>query len=286
MLGLEGVAMVNVVSNPTEVEAGANKKLKSMITHNDGAEWALLPPPEKDAIGKEYPCSGGKCTLHIHSYTERSDKGATFSSPSGVGLMMAVGNVGEYLLSKNDEATDTFVTRDAGISWQSVKKGSYLWEYGDQGSIIVIVPESTPTKVAFFSLDEGKTWKEFEFSPDIEMQIDSITTVPSDNSLNFLLWGREIGSRAKKGVATVNLDFTGLEARQRKCEIDEQNPENSKDYVLWEPRHPMQDDNCLFGHVAQYHRKKPEADCYNGKLIHRLHDIDRNCSCTRRDFEW
>ena len=286
MLGLEGVAMVNVVSNPTEVEAGANKKLKSMITHNDGAEWGLLPPPKKDAIGKEYPCAGGKCTLHIHSYTERSDKGATFSSPSGVGLMMAVGNVGEYLLSKNDEATDTFITRDAGISWQSVKKGSYLWEYGDQGSIIVIVPESTPTKVAFYSLDEGKTWKEFEFSPDIEMQIDSITTVPSDNSLNFLLWGREIGSRAKKGVATVNLDFTGLEARQRKCEIDEQNPEKSKDYVLWEPRHPMQDDNCLFGHVAQYHRKKPEADCYNGKLIHRLHDIDRNCSCTRRDFEW
>ena len=284
MQGLEGVAMVNVVSNAKEVEGGANKKLQSMITHNDGAEWSLLPPPEKDALGDKYPCAGGGCTLHIHSYTERSDKSATFSSPSAVGLMMAVGNVGEYLLSKSDDATDTFITRDAGISWHSVKKGSHLWEYGDQGSIIVIVPESTPTKVVFYSLDEGATWKEYEFSPDIEMQIDSITTVPSDNSLNFLLWGRDIG--AKKGIATVNLDFSGLAARQKKCEISEENPENSKDYVLWEPKHPMQDNNCLFGHVAQYHRKKPEAECYNGKLIHRLHGIDRNCSCTRRDFEW
>jgi hypothetical protein len=286
MQGLEGVAMVNTVSNFKEVEGGANKKLKSMITHNDGAEWTLLQAPETDALDQKYPCAGSGCTLHIHSYTERSDKGATFSSPSAVGLMMAVGNVGEYLLSKGDEATDTFITRDAGISWQAVKKGSWLWEYGDQGSIIVIVPESIPTKVVWYTLDEGKSWVEYEFSPQIEMQIDSITTVPSDNSLNFLLWGREIGSRAAKGIATVNLDFSGLSARQKQCELNEEDPAHSKDYILWEPKHPMQADNCLFGHVAQYHRKKPEAQCYNGKLIHRLHGIDRNCSCTRRDFEW
>jgi len=290
MQGLEGVATVNVVANVKEAEAGEKKKLKSMITHNDGAEWALLPPPQKDALGNEYQCVGEankateKCSLHIHSYTERADKSATFSSPSAVGLMMAVGNVGEFLTRKDDESTDTFITRDAGITWKSVKKGSYRWEFGDQGSIIVIVKESQPTKSIFYTLDEGDSWKEFEFSPKVEMQIDAITTVPSDTSKNFLLWGREVGANAKRGVFTVNLDFTGLEERQRKCDLDEDQPEKG-DYELWEPKHPMQDSNCLFGHVAQYHRKKLSAECFNGKRIDHLHNIARNCTCTRQDFE-
>jgi len=291
MLGLEGVAMVNVLANVQGAEDGEKKKLKSMITHNDGAEWALIPPPKTDALGNNYECVGvaniatEKCSLHLHSYTERNDKSATFSSPTAMGLMMAVGNVGEYLARKDDESTDTFITGDAGITWQSVKKGSYLWEYGDQGSIIVIVEESRPTKIIFYTLDEGKTWIEYEFSPGVEMQIDSITTVPSDNSMNFLLWGKEVGAKAKRGITTVNLDFSGLKERQRQCVLSE-DVKDSDDYVLWEPKHPMQSDNCLFGHVAQYHRKKPSAECYNGQEISHLHDYRKNCSCTRQDFEW
>lgn len=160
-----------------------------------------------------------------------------------------------------------------------------MWEYGDQGSIIVIVRESSSTtKSVFYSLDEGQTWTEYEFS-DIEMRIDAITTVPSDNSRNFLLWGRETGTGAKSSeIVTVNLDFTGLKSRQRQCKLDEGNPVN-EDYELWEPKHPSQQDNCLFGHVAQYHRKKTDADCYNGRTIDHLHSIARNCSCSRQDFE-
>ena len=291
MHGLEGVAMVNVVSNPDETLAGEKKKLKSMITHNDGAEWSLLPPPKDDAVGGRYKCvseadkATEKCSLHLHSYTERADKSATFSSPSAVGLMMAVGNVGDKLLRKDDDETWTFITRDAGITWKSVKKGTYMWEYGDQGSIIVIVPESTPTKSIFYTLDEGDTWAEFEFSPEIEMQIDAITTVPSDRSMNFLMWGKEIGAAAKRGIMTVNLDFSAIKARQRRCDLNEEKPVND-DYLLWEPKHPMEDGNCLFGHVAQYHRKRLNADCFNGKSkIQHLHSIARNCSCTRQDYE-
>lgn len=290
MQGLEGVAMVNVVSNVEETRTGEKKRLQSRITHNDGAEWSLLPPPKKDALGNDYKCVGegnkatDQCSLHIHSYTERTDKSATFSSPSAVGLMMAVGNVGDHLLRKDDAATDTFITRDAGITWTSVKKGSYMWEYGDQGSIIVIIEESKPTKSLFYSLDEGATWKEFEFSPSAEMQIDAITTVPSDNSRNFLLWGREVGTGSSRGIFTVSLDFSGLKERQRQCDLDEVDPVN-EDYTLWEPKHPMQDDNCLFGHIARYHRKRTDADCYNGKMIDHLHSIAQNCSCTRQDFE-
>jgi hypothetical protein len=117
------------------------------------------------------------------------------------------------------------------------------------------------------------------------MQIDAITTVPSDTSLNFLLWGREVGEGAKSSIATVNLDFSGLKERQRQCNLSE-TPGGNDDYYFWEPRHPKQADNCLFGHVRQYHRKKLAADCFNGREIRHEHPYSKNCTCTRQDFEW
>ncbi|KAI9701901.1 MAG: vacuolar protein sorting/targeting protein PEP1 [Candelina mexicana] len=278
-LGLEGVATVNVVDNVDQAEKGQAKRLKTMITHNDGAEWSLLVPPTYDVENNDFGCSGDikKCSLHLHGYTERADPRDTYSSPTAIGLMVGVGNVGEYLGRK--EEGDTFLTRDGGVTWVNVKKGTYMWEFGDQGSIIVLVEESTPTKVVFYSLDEGTTWTEYQFT-EKEMQIDDISTVPSDNSRQFLLWGKEV--KGAKGIASVNLDFSGLTDRQ--CKLDEEHPEDG-DYVLWEPRHPTQSDNCLFGHIAQYHRKKTGVNCYNGRKIDHLHNKVRDCECTRQDFE-
>jgi photosystem II stability/assembly factor-like uncharacterized protein len=283
MQGLEGVAIVNVVSNVQDVEKGKEKRLKTMITHNDGAQWTLLPPPAKDADGKDFGCSAkdgkptDKCSLHLHGYTERKDPRDTFTSASAIGLMFGVGNVGEYLTTK-DEAS-TFFTRDGGITWKAVKKGSYKWEFGDQGSVLVLVEERNPTRVVYFSVDEGDTWEEFKFS-DEDMSIERISTLPSDTSKNFLLWGQEVESRK---LATVNLDFSGL--RDRTCDLDETTGEG-EDYYLWEPKHPLQEGNCLFGHVEQYHRKKPSSHCWNAWSEPHIHRIARNCSCTREDYEW
>jgi photosystem II stability/assembly factor-like uncharacterized protein len=280
MQGLEGVALVNVVANAKETDGGATKKLKTMITHNDGAEWAYIPRPEKPEKFKVDWCDGNidKCALHLHGYTERDDPRDTFSSPSAVGLMMAVGNVGEYLGYKKD--ADTFITSDGGITWNMVNEGTWMWEYGDQGSIITIVKKGEAVKEVQYTLNEGKDWIPFTFS-DEPMIVDDITTVPSDTSRNFILWGR-----IKGDLTTVNLDFSSLKERHDECKLDENNPDSSgSDYYLWEPKHPLMDDNCLFGHVAQYHRKKLDKDCYNGPELQHLHSIAQNCTCTRRDFE-
>jgi hypothetical protein len=277
MFGIEGVAMVNVVANALSQNIeDEGKMLKTMITHNDGAEWDYLPPPEIDGDGEKY-CSDSleKCSLHIHGYTERIDKSHTYSSTSAVGLMLGTGNVGEYLSGKKE--ADTFMTADAGITWKFVKKGSYMWEFGDQGSIIVIVKEREATNEVFYTLDEGETWKSKNFS-DKAMRIEDITTVPSDNSRNFLLWAKD-GSDLK----TINLDFSGLTDTQ--CKLDESDVEGG-DYYLWTPKHPKLPDNCLFGHVSQYHRKRTHRNCYNGRMIPHLHDIEMNCTCTRQDYEW
>ena len=283
MLGLEGVALVNVVTNIEEAEKGLSKKLKTMITHNDGAEWAPLKAPEKDPEGRNY-CNNDACSLHLHGYTERRDPRDTFSSPSAVGLMMGVGNVGEYLTERSEKHSDTFITRDGGVKWQAVKKGNYMWEYGDQGSIIVIVRDTVPTNEFFFSLNEGATWERYEFSKK-KVQVAILSTVPSDNSRNFLLWGREEDSDSE--IVTFNLDFSQLKERQERCKLnenDDNDPES--DYYLWEPKHPLQNDNCLFGHIAQYHRKIVDRDCYNDLSIQHRHNVKSNCTCTREDFEW
>ncbi|KAE8355858.1 vacuolar protein sorting/targeting protein 10 [Aspergillus coremiiformis] len=283
--GLEGVAVANIVSNVAEMSKKAPKKIKTMITHNDGAQWMLLPPPTKDASGKNFDCSvvAGKgtdgCSLHLHGYTERKDERDTFASESAIGLMMAVGNVGDHLTGE-DEA-DTFITTDGGITWRSVKKGKYMWEYGDSGSVIVIVPESKPTKLLHYSLDGGDSWQDFQFS-DVDVQVGDISTVPSDTSKNFLLWGKVSNSGVRDKLATFNIDFSGV--RSRPCLLDESRGE-SDDYYIWEPKHPFQEKNCLFGHIEQYHRKNPLAECWNNWREPHVHSIGMNCTCTRADYE-
>ncbi|KAH0545085.1 hypothetical protein FGG08_000856 [Glutinoglossum americanum] len=279
MQGLEGVAIINIVANPDESFLGQQKILKTKMTHNDGAEWDYLEAPANGADGKPVGCDTKNketCSLHLHGYTERKDVRDTFSSPSAVGLMMGVGNVGDHLTEMF--GGNTYITRDGGISWHEVKNGTYMWEYGDQGSIIVIVEESTPTNQVYYTLDEGATWKPYQFAEEM-MTVDEITTVPSDNARQFLLWGREAISRK---IATVNLDFTSL--TDRRCKIKGEDSEG--DYYLWESKHPQQDgkDNCLFGHITQYHRKKVDVSCYNGLQL-LSPEIKKNCSCSRKDFE-
>jgi hypothetical protein len=279
MSGIEGVALINTVTNYDSKDfQKEKKKLKTMITHNDGAEWDYLKPPQKDSEGKKFSCTGSnieKCSLHIHGYTERLDKTHTYSSPSAVGLMIGTGNVGEYLTSQKD--ADTFMTSDAGLTWKHVKRGTHMWEYGDQGSILVIVKEREATNEVWYSLDEGDKWDSYVFS-DKKIEIHDLTTVPSDNSRNFLLWGKD-----GEDLVTINLDFSGL--TDVTCKLDANKVEDG-DYYLWTPKHPKQDNDCLFGHVSQYHRKRTTSNCYNGRMIPHLHDIAKNCSCSRRDFEW
>jgi hypothetical protein len=206
MLSLEGIAIANRVVNWKAAAKGEKKKLRSMITHNDGGLWKYINPPEADSDGKPYKCSGGidKCSLNLHHYTERTDPRHTFSSSSAIGLMMGVGNVGDSLTGYKDG--DTFLTTDGGLTWKEVRKGPYLWEYGDQGSIIVIVDRLQPTNKVLYTLDEGKSWQEYKFGD--KMRVRDISTVPSDNSRRFLIWGLKDGSGEK--FYTVNLDFSGI----------------------------------------------------------------------------
>ena len=125
--------------------------------------------------------------------------------------MMAVGNVGEKLAPYKE--SDTFLSRDAGFTWEEVHKDAHLWEFGDSGSILVMANDEEPTDHVLFSTDEGITWREYKFDNE-KMRVRSIVTVPSDTSRRFLLLGNY--PRSPSSIA-VHLDFSAL--THTRCEL-------------------------------------------------------------------
>lgn len=273
MLGLDGIALANVVANPNDI-AGI-KSLQSRITHNDGGTWKPLPPPALDSLGDPYQCQSTACALHIHGYTERRDVKATYSSPSAVGLMLAVGNVGQELAAYED--SDIFLTRDGGFSWEEIHKDAHLWEYGDSGGIIVIVNDEEPTDHVLYTVDQGLTWNEYGFGET--MRVASIQTVTQDTSRRFLLLGQRAGQKAS---IVVHLDFSAVTMQQ--CEYKPNDP-NHDDFELWSPSEGR-DESCLFGRQTRYHRRIRDRDCQVGDaLLHTTSTIVKNCTCGPSDFE-
>ena len=124
---------------------------------------------------------------------------------------MAVGNVGLELAPYRE--SDTFLSRDAGFTWQEVHKDAHLWEFGDSGSILVMANDEEPTNYILFSTDEGLNWREYEFSQE-KIRVNSIVTVASDTSRRFILFGSNSRS---SGTIAVHLDFSALTGRQ--CEF-------------------------------------------------------------------
>jgi hypothetical protein len=126
--------------------------------------------------------------------------------------MIAVGNVGDSLAPYDD--SDVFLTRDAGKTWEEIHKDAHLWEYGDSGSVLVLVNDEEPTDHVVYSTDEGLTWREYSFNENL--RIDSILTVPTETSRKFILLGRRPNDNDFKSVI-VHLDFSRITERKCKC---------------------------------------------------------------------
>jgi hypothetical protein len=124
---------------------------------------------------------------------------------------MAVGNVGEKLAPYDE--SDTFLSRDAGFTWEEVHKDAHLWEFGDSGSILVMVNDEQTTDYILFSTDEGLNWREYKFT-DEKIRVRSIVTVPSDTSRRFILFGNYVGFPTS---VAVHVDFSALTSLMCAC---------------------------------------------------------------------
>lgn len=191
--------------------------------------------------------------------------------------MIAVGSVGMTLAPYAD--SDTFLTRNGGFSWEEIHKDAHLWEFGDQGSILLLVNDEVPTDHVTYSLNEGLTWQDYQFGDPIKVR--SILTVPSDTSRKFILLGYAT-SNQQSSVA-IHLDFSKVS--DTKCKFDAANP-NQDDFELWSPSEEREE-KCLFGRQTFYHRRLRDRNCYIGEILPKPVAKDqKNCTCTVDDFEW
>lgn len=278
--GLEGIILINTVENSKEVvERNEAKQVRTQITYNDGSDWSYLPGPAKDSTGKKYNCNirnKDKCSLNLHGFSEVTDIRDTYSSGSAFGMLFAVGNVGDSLLPFKD--CSTFFSSDGGSTWQEVTKEPTHWEFGDHGGVLVVVSTIKATNKLKYSLDSGKTWKEFQFS-EKEVHVRDIITVPQDSALRFLLIADDIDVSGQSGK-TFTIDF--YNSFKRQCDFDMENGMGPD--FKFTPINPILD-QCLFGRRTEY-LTKIHNDCYVGNIpLSKYERVVENCTCTRNDFE-
>ncbi|KAI8067678.1 uncharacterized protein B0P05DRAFT_552523 [Gilbertella persicaria] len=275
MQGIEGIAIANIVSNPGQANKGDPKTLVTRKTADAGGHWTSITPPSKDSLGQSYNCQGSDCGLHLHCYSERQNSRDLFSLSSAVGLMVGVGNVGSSLTAYRDG--DMFLTRDAGKTWNEIAKGAHLWEFADQGALLILVDNEQPTNTVKYTINEGLTWNTFEFAKRGEkVLIEDIITQPDGTSQKYVLFGTKNGK-----TTAYHLDFSSL--HPTKCKLDLDHP-NDDDFELWSPE-DTRGEKCLFGRETQYFRRIQDRDCYIGEKLVQPREIVRNCSCTEEDYE-
>lgn len=213
---------------------------------------------------------------------------------------MGVGSIGSHLLAYDE--CDTFLSIDNGVSWRMVDDGAKKYEFGDQGSVLVMIEDEEPTDELKYSFDMGKTWyvsipfpisecqadsvtlgRRYEFDLGVKLRARLLTTVPDSTSLKFLLLGTLTRRSDKKGSAgerhiVVHIDFESL--KKRKCQ--------DSDMEKWYARKIGKggEADCLMGHKQWFTRRKPEADCVVADKWNDPVGREENCACDDEDYEW
>ncbi|ORX42516.1 Oligoxyloglucan reducing end-specific cellobiohydrolase [Hesseltinella vesiculosa] len=278
MQGIEGISLANQVANPAQANMGDPKKLVTRLTADAGRSWQHLPPPNLDSKKEPFKCEKkDDCYLHLHSYSERRNTRDLFSMSGAVGLMVGVGNVGSSLSDYRDG--DVFMTRDAGKSWSEVYKGAHIWEFADQGGLLMLVDDEDETHQVKYTSDQGLTWDTYDFSNKKDrIKVEDIITQPDGTSQKYIVLGSE---RSSGKYVAYHIDFSELHPTQ--CRLDINN-EDDDDFELWSPE-SIRGDKCLFGRETLFYRRIQDRDCYLGEKLVQPKEIVRNCTCTDLDFE-
>jgi hypothetical protein len=185
--------------------------IKTYITHNKGGKWELIKPPTEDSLGKKINCFvEEKCSLNLHIYSSNGIYAPPYSQDSAIGLIMAVGNAGEELERIKNDRINTFLSRDGGLTWGEVKKGSYIYEFGDHGGLIIMAKNLEPTKEILYTFNEGKTWHELEIS-STPIDITNIIIEPYSISQQFVIYGSYVdGNDTEVKGIVITVDFKNL----------------------------------------------------------------------------
>jgi hypothetical protein len=159
-------------------------KKKSVLTFNKGASWNKIKAPLFDMNQKPVNCQA-PCSLHLHSLSSPY-AGPIHSVNTAPGVILATGNVGEYLDFNN---IWTLLSRDGGVNWYVIGKGSHIYEIGDQGGLIVMAEDQRASKYIYITWTQGIHWKKIKISEE-DVLITNIVMEKSNTGLKFLVYGK------------------------------------------------------------------------------------------------
>ncbi|KAJ7259103.1 hypothetical protein B0H12DRAFT_427133 [Mycena haematopus] len=144
------IAIINVVANAAEVVSrGAEKQLRTLITYDSGRSWAPI------AAGADLCDAADESTCSLHLYPRPVSK----TSSASPGVIMGVGSAGPAHRSYND----TFLSTDAGRTWVKLTDGAFIYEFGDAGSVLVMINSEYPVSELQYSVDLGVSWRFYDF---------------------------------------------------------------------------------------------------------------------------
>lgn len=247
------------------------------VSFDFGLTWERLKPPSLDDKNRPFNCSDD-CFLNLHLFSSFKDFNTPVSSEHMPGLIVATGNVGNYLVTdKNDSDVGLFISKNGGLSWKMIKRGNYIYELLDNGSLLVIADRNYKDTALQYSFDAGATWHRLKFA-NSPMKVLSLTTKNS-HELQKLIIDVANPKGYKNKSRVVSLDFSNL--HERKCIHDKEDPETS-DYEEFVP-HMADDDNCYLGQELVILRKKPSRECFN-KDKFAMSQIKRLCPCKTSDY--
>jgi hypothetical protein len=211
----------------------------------------------------------------MHDITEFDKFVPFYSYTNAVGVVMGTGNVGPYL-THDPATTNTYLSRDGGLTWQEAHKGDFIYEFGNHGGLLMMADWAREATQAFFSTNQGYSWRGVQFSPQ-PLNVSNILTELSAMSTSFVVFGVRNGRGA-----LYHVDFQSM--GMRLCQGLSAADSASSDYETWTPSDGKSEERCLLGRQRLYRRRKQRAECLNNK------DLEwplqkRDCVCTDEDYE-
>lgn len=265
---VEGIYIANIITNHDSEECRdcadntaclSNCNYQTQISFNRGEDWNSLYL--ENCQDKSSPL----CQVQLNLYSS-IDTPPIYSDPVAPGIIYAVGNIGDKLLSTK---YDTFISLDGGYYWKKIfeDKPKYITST-DRGGFTVTMDVDTK-QLNYFSI-YNETIKSVQISEN-ELRLKLISrNNKNSNSRSIFIFG-EIEDKTQIHA----LDFKDV--HNKICD------ENSNsDYEYFFPATYM--DGCFLGRRISYQRKRLTSLCHpNMNFV--LSENRINCQCTYSDYQ-
>lgn len=168
------------------------------------------------------------------------------------------------------------MSRDGGLNWEEIAKGSFVFDAIDHGGIFLLAETEKPTFDFRFSWNQGLGWAVGNFTPTNQgVYFQSFLVPPNPTTKSFLIHGISNGDSYIYYV-----DFSTQFVRN--CQGAGVPGTTTSDFEFFIP-HTYNSEKCLLGKSIKYVRRKREAECFTNEQLEQAVFV-RYCGCTKEDY--